>query len=272
MSKDIQYSIVETIELEINQFNSGQIITIYENTGNQNTMPGTTTLTVNSFVKNLKAFSKISSLPGIRMPNFLLEDSETDKTYKMLDVLWNNPRKQLNLFISKTGSTWKEVGAVSVLNPSGYPYKSYNLQDYYTSNLAIELGRNGKLGVQVQDVGYGGLTGDDKIVIHGSYVEEIVAYESQILLQPTNFTKSVTTVSSTVLTANEERGYILIVNSGSVPVYLALGSPAMVGQGILLSGYGSSYELISLETGIYRGEITAISTETTSIQGVECSI
>jgi hypothetical protein len=56
-------------------------------------------------VKNLKAHAKINSLPPIKLPDFQLEDSETDKLYKTLDIEWGSARKQLNLYISDNQTT-----------------------------------------------------------------------------------------------------------------------------------------------------------------------
>lgn len=158
------------------------IVTIYQNsdlTIGDELLPGHTIINFNSFVKNLKAFARIASLPEAPLPSFSLEDSQTDKLYKTLDVEWKSARKQLNLYIS-TGDDWSQVGSISMLNPYGYPFRIYTLLDLFTDNLALELGENGKIGVQVQDVGYGLLTAQDSVTIHGSYVEEIFAsYENK---------------------------------------------------------------------------------------------
>lgn len=45
--------------------------------------------------------------------------------------------------------------------------------DLYTDNLALELGDNSKIGIGVDEVGYGLLETRDTVTIHGSYVEEI---------------------------------------------------------------------------------------------------
>jgi hypothetical protein len=270
MGEVTTYNKVRTIAKRIDANTSPGIITIYENLGNQNTVAGTTTLSINAFIKNLKAFTRINSLSPIKLPNFRLEDSETDKLYKTLDIEWNSARKQLNLFISDS-SQWELVGSVSLLNPSGYPYRMVNLMDLYTDNLAIELGENGKLGVQIQDVGYGSLTGNDLVTIHGSYVEEIVIDKSDIplLSQCTSHDWTVNTISQTLLPANSSRTYCSIVNASSVPVFISLGNPAELGKGVLLSAYGSSLE-ISNQSGIFKGAINAISEGQSTLSGVEC--
>lgn len=138
--------------------------------------PGYKIVSFNAFIKNLRAYASVESLPESPLPSFLPTDTSTDKTIKVLDIEWGSARKQLNLFIAtNTGSItdWHQVGSLSMLNPYAYPFRVYNLMDMFTDNLAIELGENSKLGVQVQDVGWGLLSVNDNVIIHGSYTEEM---------------------------------------------------------------------------------------------------
>ncbi|AFZ31631.1 hypothetical protein Glo7428_3144 [Gloeocapsa sp. PCC 7428] len=190
--------------------NSGSsIIPIYrssELTVGSELIPDHTIVNYNCFFKNLKAFAEISSLPEASLPNFKLEDSDTDKLYKVLDVEWNSPRKQMTLYISPTGNNldWSKVGSISMLNPSGYPYRIYNLMDLFTDNLALELGENSAIGIGIDDVGYGLLETIDKVTIHGSYVEEIFV----------QYTEPQPIVNLTV----PERQPIINVNITSAPI------------------------------------------------------
>lgn len=166
---------VKSIVVPLSSASGNQIVTIYENSGltiGDELIPNHKIVSVNCFIKNLKAFAEINSLPEINLPNFSLEDSETDKLYKVMGIEWGSARKQLTLYIS-AGSGWSKVGSLSLLNPSGYPYRVYNLIDLFTDALAIELGDNSRIGIQVEDVGYGLLAINDTVTIHGSYVEEI---------------------------------------------------------------------------------------------------
>lgn len=175
---------VKTITVALDRFSSNNIIPIYQNTGlsvGNDLLPGYKIISFNTFVKNLKAYAKIQSIEEAKLPEFTLEDSETDKAYKTLDVEWTSERKQLNLFISSGNTQWLPVASISLLNPSGYPFRIYNLQDLYTNNLAIELGDNSRIGVQIQDVGYGYLEQTDTVTIHGSYVEEIILEHKEVL-------------------------------------------------------------------------------------------
>lgn len=167
---------VKTIAIEIKPADGNSIVTLYQNnhiTVGSELIRGYKIISYNSFIKNLKAYADIKSLPPVDLPEISPEDSETQKTYKALEVEWKSPRKQMNLFISNNQSQWLPVGSQSLLNPSGYPYRIYDLIQIYTDNVAIELGDNSRLGCQIEDVGYDVLIGLDKIIIHGSFVEEI---------------------------------------------------------------------------------------------------
>jgi hypothetical protein len=254
-------TIVKTLDSTTGQV----IIPIFANTLTGN-YPGQI-VSVNAFVKNLKAHAKISSLAPVKLPNFTLEDSETDKLYKTLDIEWGGARKQLNLYISDNDTDWYQVGAISLLNPSGYPYRVYNLMDLITDNLAIELGENGRIGVQVQDVGYGALQTGDSITIHGSYVQEIaVDSDSAVIQNTTDFEELVDVESTIILAANPLRKYVAFTNNGEHSIYLNLGETTTLGQGILLTPAGS----FDFDKP-YFGVISAIAVnDISSISGIEC--
>lgn len=192
----------KTIAVPLDATSGNQVITVHDNAGlsiGDELFPGYTVVSYNCFVKNLKAFTQIDSLPEINLPDFDIADSETDKLYKTLTVEWQSARKQLNLFVS-TGFNWEQVGSTSILNPSGYPFRIYSLLDMFTDNLYFELGENGKIGVQMQDVGYGLLSGNDSVVIHGSYVEEIFlqSQEAPITVNVTIPTTPITPTTPTI--------------------------------------------------------------------------
>ncbi|NEU76956.1 hypothetical protein PI95_031785 [Hassallia byssoidea VB512170] len=255
----------KTIVKSLDSATGQSIIPVFSNTlvGNY---PGQI-VSVNAFVKNLKAHAKISSLAPVKLPNFQLEDSETDKLYKTLDIEWGSARKQLNLYISDNQTDWYQVGAISLLNPSGYPYRIYNLMDLITDNLAIELGENGRIGVQIQDVGYGALQTGDLVTIHGSYVQEIATDSNATIQSTIDFEKLVEVESTVILGANPLRKYLAITNNGNNSIYLNLGDSATLGKGLYLTPAGS----FDLDKP-YFGSISAISTsDISSVSGVECS-
>lgn len=169
---------VKTITLSLNSSSGTDIVTIYQNTdlvsGNE-FLSTYKIVSFNSFIKNLKVYASIKSLAEAKLPDFKLGDSATQKVQKVLDIEWKSARKQLNVYIaSNANSNWEQVGSITLLNPSGYAFRIYNLMDLFTDNLALELGENSRIGIQVQDVGYGLLEANDKVTVHGSYIEEII--------------------------------------------------------------------------------------------------
>lgn len=204
---------VKTIVIALTENSGDSVISLYTNEGltlGAELVPGHKVISFNCFVKNLKAYASISSLEAVKLPEIDVMDSDTQKLYKLLDVEWTSPRKQLDLFISNNSDSWEPIGSLSILNPSGYPYRIYNLIDLYTDNVAIELGDNAKLGCRVKDVGYGYLLNPDKIVIHGSYVEEIfVEYEEK----PTNIIVSGGGTSTTPAESSKPLGNISELNN-----------------------------------------------------------
>ncbi|MBA3920319.1 MAG: hypothetical protein H0X31_00880 [Nostocaceae cyanobacterium] len=73
------------------------------------------------------------------------------------------------------------------------------------------------------------------------------------------------------LKANSKRIYAAFVNNSASQITLSLGdiAGAKVGQGILLSPYGGSFEISSIN--LYVGAISAVSSQSSSLSFVECS-
>lgn len=246
---------VRPIVLHLNSSTTADVIPIFED--EPFIIENGSVLSENIFIKNLKAHTKISSLAPSPLPDIGIEDSATQATYKALDIEWASPRKQLNLLISAGDNQWFPIGSISLLNPMGYPYRIHNLMDLYTDNLAIELGLNGRLGVQLQNVGTGLLTGNDEVTIHGSYLKEIIIDDSpQSITHSEDFSVSVQGNDSVVLAANPNRKYVILINNSIHQIYLNLGENSQAGQGIILKPEGGSYEFY---TSIikYKGVITA---------------
>ena len=245
------YNKIQTISRTITSVDESNIIVLFDNSA----LPDPTRISLNGFVKNLKAFSKISSLVSVNLPVFELEDSESQKLFKTLDIEFNSPRKQLDLFIGDA-TNWGQVGSISLLNPSGYPYRMYNLLDFYTDGLAAELGENGKIGVQVVDVGHGLLVGADTITIHGSYVQEYVKdAQNAAILSTSIFTPPdifATNEEITLLEANSNRVGLTIWNDSTTNLLLDFDNIPNNGYGIRISP-DAYYELPFGYTGIIRG-------------------
>lgn len=252
------FNIAKTIQLSLTQQSGNNIIELINNSLPTTFNPTNNIISRNKFIKNLKAYASIKSLPEAQLPDFLLEDSETEKLNKVLDVEWGAQRKQLSLLIRKdSNSDWMSIGETSLLNPSGYPYRIYNLLDIVTDNLAFELSDTASLGVQVEDVGYGLLTTDDKLNIYGSYIEEFVIDDS---VQPITsiFEKTVLLNQESVIAVlpNEQRKYVIIQNNNTHDIHFSLSQSAGLGSPIIKPG--GHYEL-SINDVPYFDEISIYS-------------
>lgn len=257
---------VKPIVLKLDIDSNSNIYPIF--TDNDFTIDTGSVISENIFVKNLKAYVKISSLPESDLPDITLEDSNTQALYKSLNTEWSSARKQLDLLVSDDSINWYPVGSISLLNPSGYPYRVYNIMDLYTQNLAIELGKNGRLGVQLKDVGWGLLQASDTVTIHGSYLKEIVIDDNPSpIANSIPFNAIVNNESSIILAANPNRKYVIITNESTNDIYLNLGNISIQSKGIVLKPYGVfEYNIQQIS---YKGAISAISYSNAVLSGIE---
>ncbi|KST64078.1 hypothetical protein [Mastigocoleus testarum] len=261
------YNRSRNFAFKINSSSSSNIIPVLGN--NLDGLSGINSgiLSANLFLKNLKIFSSIKSLPEIQLPNIEFDDSETEKLYKTLDVEWKSPRKQIQLLSNDGINGWIVIAEISLLNPSGYPYRIYNAMDYLTDNLTYEFGENGRLGIKLIDVGYGLLEGDDELTIHGSYVQEIV-YENEwagsgnVITNNIETSVNVTTNSFIILSSNNFRKYVLISNQGFNDCYIKFGEDVDVNSAIKIVP-GGHYEYSTSNVN-WRGNISAICKNGTS--------
>ena len=77
-------------------------------------------------------------------------------------------------------------------------------------------------------------------------------------LVPTQSAVTVGTSSTAVLSANNDRGYLLLINDGTEPIYVSLGGTAALNTGIRVNSDGGSYEMIRGVGNLYQGSLTAI--------------
>jgi hypothetical protein len=171
-----QYNICKSIAFSITSSNGFNIIPLFENAIPENIDPDDV-LSVNGFVKNLKAYAKITSIEEAPVPNILLEDSQPTRINKVLDIEWGSQRKELDVLLSSDGTSFFTLGTASLINQVGYPFKVYNLLDLLTDGLAFELGQDGIIAARIQNVGYGGLEESDVVNVYGSWVQEVFLKE-----------------------------------------------------------------------------------------------
>lgn len=109
---------------------------------------------INGFLTELYCETEIISLPEIPPPQFSGSDNNTQTTLKAADAEWKVPRAHLCLWVSNQvvsgNPVWVYKGKISLLKVYGYPSRRYRLHDYFTDNLARELGENSRIGVSFQ--------------------------------------------------------------------------------------------------------------------------
>lgn len=216
------FNIAKGIKISLDSSTQGSIVPVTHNNLTNNLNHQYNVVSRNKFIKNLKAYASINSIAEAALPEINLEDTETEKLYKALDIEWNSPRKQIDLLIG-TNNDWMNVGESSLLNPSGYPYRLYNLLDLLTDNLAFEFGDNINLAVKITDVGYGLLQDSDRVNIYGSYIEEIVI--DDFIQEITNTTEKEVLLDAPqkiLLDSNLQRKYVLIQNQSNKNIWVSL--------------------------------------------------
>ncbi len=267
----VTFNKVGTIALRL-PANSPQIISLADNKITNALAYSDQIISYNLFIKNLKAYSSVKSIASAMLPDIRLEDSDVERLYKTLDIEWKSQRKQLDMYIASEEGDWLPIGSLSLLNPEGYPYRVHSLQEYYTDNLAIELGANSKVGVAIKDVGFGLLNAADEVVIYGSWVQEFVIDDSlNSSLEPIEESEPILleVIGNTlILESNEDRKYVVINNVGTNNCFLSFNSNAVEGQGIPINP-GGHFEFYSSIMPYYK-KIYAFSSAT-SLSIVEMS-
>lgn len=164
-----------TLSLKLDS-NSGQAIVPMPALPTITAAEGITKLSEAVEMVNFKAYSRIMSIPISPIPEYELEDSETDRLIKTLDVEWKSPRKQLNIYVGNPDN-WFLIGSVSLLNTNGYPYRIYDLLQIYNGSTSGFIGSDKRMGLQIQNVGNGLLEYDDVV----SITLDVVRYVSYFI-------------------------------------------------------------------------------------------
>jgi hypothetical protein len=81
----------------------------------------------------------------------------------------------------------------------------------------------------------------------------------------TQGTAAVGTSNSTILAANSERTYCILINYGTIDITIGIEASAVLGAGIVLPADGGFYEMSGENGNNVRGIITAICLTTASV-------
>lgn len=226
-------------------------------------------LILNGFVKTFRAKAVIKSIPEVTLPNLSVEQSRTEKLNLTRNLQWESARKELRLHVAQNYNDWHHIGSVSLLNIP--PFQMFNLLEYYTENLAIELGTTGAIGVSIHNAGYGLLGANDEVIIFGSATTEVVVIPAAVppLQSCTDYGWTLSAESQLILPAMEGRKQITLTNTGGGEIYLNLGNEATIGAGIGLMPNGGSYEFNRANHPVNL-PIYAIASEPSELSGLVC--
>lgn len=258
--------------LKLDSSSADRIITVFENrtdTEDSNYLMTAQHVVYNGFVKTLRAKAVINSIPETTLPGLTVEQSRNERLLAMRNVEWQSPRKQLDLYLAETYNNWHHIGSLSLLNIP--PFRVVNLMEYFTENIAIELGSTGAIGVGIRDAGYGLLGNGDEVIIFGSSTTEIVVVPNnpKPIESCTDYGWTITPNSELILPAQDDRKQITFTNTGAGTIYLNLGAAAEVGKGIALMPRGGSYEF-NRANNPYNGSIHAVATEDSGLTALVC--
>lgn len=92
-----------------------------------------------------------------------------------------------------------------------------------------------------------------------------MAQNFQSLSNTVQSTATVGTSSTTILAANGDRTYAILINYGSYDITLGIEASAILGKGIILKSDGGFYEMSGQYGNNCRGIVTAIVDTTVSV-------
>lgn len=133
---------------------------------------------VSYFDFKLYAFAQINSIDIVPLASFVLKDPVSFKEFSRKNLEVNKPRKRLNLLFIK-GINSIEVGFINLINLGNDFFDNHDIFS------EIEIDNNlifsdVSIGIKLEDVGFGLLGDTDKLLICGSYAEELTLFSSDI--------------------------------------------------------------------------------------------
>lgn len=166
------------ILVEFNAANTTEAIDIYT-PGFINSFDIVSGVKYSGFITSLRATIDINSLPELIPPDINVLDTEADKESKRNEAVTNTPRKCMQLYLRNSNSKSLLIGEVLLFNRLPYYYVS--LIKYFTDTITFDVAPDTVITAQMKDIGYGILTGSDKVAIVGSVVEEASYIEQSTL-------------------------------------------------------------------------------------------
>lgn len=262
----------EAILLEINETNWTQMHILYQPVAVPSQL-NPVDATFNGFLQDLRIQVDINSLPEVGLASLEPELTQAERFTAYTEIEWNNPRVEMQILKSLDGVTWIETARLSLQNRQ--PYYGLDLLPYFTRQSDALLGKKW-IAVRFLPIDGSAFLAGDRLAIDGDFqlqAHHFVASDGSsggstgnALPTPLNVANSgslvLTTTSQLVLPANPQRkGLVMTLVSGG-GVYLRLGQPAVLAQGIYLAGIGAS--LTFDFNNLWVGEVHGINTNATA--------
>lgn len=169
------------IVTELNADNTTQALDIYT-PGSINPYDIVSGVKYSGFITSLRLTVDISSVPELELPLDDPLDIEVDREAKEKEVIYNTPRKCISLYLRNSSSKSVLVGEILLFNRR--PHYFVNLLKYFSDARTFDIASDTVITVQMKEIGYGLLQGNDRIAIIGSSVEEAPYLEpSSILIE-----------------------------------------------------------------------------------------
>lgn len=225
------------------------------------------------YLTELFSIERAYTLGSSELPQFEDTDTDRDRILKANQLQWNSPRYHLNFYISgKTTissiNDWVFIGTVPILNTGGFKYTRHRPFDLLSQNLARPFGKRAKLGIQIEDAGFGTLNAGDSLgidlvwhqeatIVQEDYTPVIItsAQTTNVTAYADRNTRNIGTASQNILSAKAARISCSVTNnSASAIVYIGLDRTPTASAN---DGAISASSTINI-TSSFKGQINAL--------------
>ena len=154
---------------ELNASTSTNVIDLYQ-PGWLNPYDVISTAKYSGFITSLRLTIDITSTSEMSVIQSDILDDAVTVSNNNKETFNGNPKKCLSFFIKTSTTPLIKVADVYLFNQR--PYYYLDLINYFTSAGTFDVAPDTLIACQMKDVGYGLLSGNDRILLLGSVVEE----------------------------------------------------------------------------------------------------
>ncbi len=225
------------------------------------------------YLTELFSIERAYTLGSSELPQFEDTDTDRDRILKANQLQWTSPRYHLNFYTSgkttiSSVNDWVFIGTVPILNTGGFKYTRHRPFDLLSQNLARPFGKRAKLGIQIEDAGFGTLNAGDSLgidlvwhqeatIVQDDYTPVIItsAQTTNVTAFTDRNTRNIGTTSQNIISARANRISAAITNnSASAIVYIGLDRipTASANDGSVAAS--STFSIVST----FKGQVNAV--------------